>query len=233
MSDATPAIVFIVMLIAPCAIALLGDKKKSKDGDAAPVAEKPAAERSVAEKPKATPAIKPAPLTAKAPSASIPVFTPPPVVEVREPRVPRAYTQERDPYAQAARLYAQPESSFVQPYKQEPAVQAQPVAPSRQQADQDAAEALLAQAAAAKAHAAELAAAARAAQAKAYAATQLAREAALDAQEAHRAAAYERDVQAQITAQEHARTASGEAILPESHPSLDFPRSGSRGRRAA
>jgi len=243
MPDATPAIVFLLMLIAPCAIALLGDRGKSQEGSAAPAGAKT----------KATPEPK-LPITSmERPAHSVPMLTPPPAIEVREAFVstaytqpPRLYTQGPDPYAEAARLYGQPESLFVQPYakaQQRPREVAPPhsVAQSmvhtqsalslRQAAEQAETEALQAQAVAVKAHAAALAAAARAAQAKANAAAELANQAAREAEVAHRAADYERDMQAQITAQEQAHTVHGEHHLPESHPSLNFPRSG-RGRRA-
>jgi hypothetical protein len=210
MPNATPALVFVLMLIAPCAVALWGDRKKKAKRNAAaapkqraevrvPVAREPVVNRR---------------------SDSVPVFAPPAAVAsaARPPR-PRSYTQGPDPYELAASLYAQPASSFVETY-------VEPLS------ERDEAEALLAQAAAAKAKAAALAEAARAAQAKAHAAAEVANQTARAAAIAHKAAQTERDIQAQITAQEQARTASGEHVLPETHPSLDFPRSG-RPRRAA
>jgi hypothetical protein len=249
MSDATPAVVFVLMLIAPCAIALMGDRRKAKEA-VAPVDAKSKG------RPAAKTQANTARVSSRVSSGSVPVFTAPPeappaAVSMPYAQPPRLYTHGPDPYAQAARLYAQPasyaqpESSFVQPYLQQQRSQvrevasmppvvsyAQSAASLAHAAEQAETEALVAQAAAAKAHAAALAAAARAAQAKANQAAELAKQAAHEAEIAHRAADYERDVQAQITAQEHARTASGEHNLPASHPSLDFPRSG-RGRRAA
>ena len=110
----------------------------------------------------------------------------------------------------------------------------QPAVSLAQVGEKAEAEALVAQAAAAaaKAHAITLVAAARAAQAKANQAAELAKMAAREAEIAHRAADSERDMQAQLTAREQARTASREHSLPASHPSLNFPRSG-RGPRAA
>jgi hypothetical protein len=212
MLDSTPAVVFVLMLIAPCAIALWGDKKKKAKQHAE-------LEGRTARKAIATPK-----------SDSVPVFAspesaPPPVIPVARtqpsarPQTSRNYTQGRDPYELTARLYAQPASSFVETY-------------AESVSEQDPAEALLAQAAAAKARAVALAEAARAAQAKAQAAAEAADHAAHAAAVAHKAAQTERDLQAQITMQEQARTASGEHILPATHPSLDFPRSG-KPRRAA
>lgn len=254
MSDATPAVFFILMLIAPCAIALMGDRRKAKDSETPDLLEKADAQEAKVES-EARPETRVHANAAKVSSGSAPVFSAPPAVEaapapVAYPQSPRLYTQGPDPYAQAARLYGQPaksaqhESSFVQPSLQQQgsrvqdltAVQrlhkAQPAASPAQVAEKTEAEALVAQAAAAKAHAITLVAAARAAQAKANQAAELAKLAACEAEIAHRAADSERDMQAQLTAREQARTASGEHSLPASHPSLNFPRSG-RGRRAA
>jgi hypothetical protein len=205
MPDAMLAAAFVLMLIAPCAIAVSADRKKKakKNGDAG---RKPKERVSVA-----------------VDSGSVPVFTPPAVasaeaISALRARVSRSYTERPDPYEVAASLYAQPSSAYVETY---------PVMDGR-----DPAEVLLEQAAAAKAKAAALAEAARAAQAKAHAAAEAANRTARAAALAHKAAEAERDIQAQITAQEQARTASGEHVLPATHPSLDFPRSG-RPRRVA
>ena len=131
MLDSTPAVVFVLMLIAPCAIALWGDKKKKAKQHAE-------LEGRTARKAIATPK-----------SDSVPVFAspesaPPPVIPVARtqpsarPQTSRNYTQGRDPYELTARLYAQPASSFVETY-------------AESVSEQDPTEALLAQAAAAKA----------------------------------------------------------------------------------
>lgn len=227
MSNATPALVFVLMLIAPCAIALIGDRRKAKE--AVPGGTKPAEPDA---KSKAQPATSPAPM--KNPPHSVPVLTSSPAMEKASPaEIKRLQpsVERPSPYERAARFYAPSENS-IKPSLQEKGNAVPPPGPVSHDTEQAEAAALLAQVAAAKARAAALAEAARAAQAKAKQAAEIARQTARAAEEAHRAAEYERDIQAQITAQEQARIASGEHLLPESHPSLDFPRSG-RGRRAA
>jgi hypothetical protein len=208
MFDSTPAVVFVLMLIAPCAIALIGERKRAK-GTASKMRED----------------------AANVPATSVPAFTQPPRTNMVPASIAEAYPQQLDAHGQTEGHSLQRLRWVeVATESRTPIGSTDRHAPSPD--EQAEAEALLAQAAVAKAHAAALAAAARAAQAKAAQAAELAKLAALEAEIAHRAAKHERDVQAQITAEEHARRASGEHKLPETHPSLDFPRSG-RSRRAA
>jgi hypothetical protein len=177
MPDAALAIVFIVMIIAPCAIALLADERRDK----------------------------------KAANARPDAETRPLVV---------AQTASLSRQLPAQRPYRAPALSQA---RQQPEVTQPASAFTRQVIERAEAEALLARAAAAKAKAAELAEAARAAALKAQAAAEAVEATARGAAEAHAAASQEREAYARAAT--GTTSSSAEHKLPETHPSLDFPRS--------
>jgi len=185
MPDAALAVLFVIMLIAPCAIALTADERREKK--AAKATPHPDARPMAVADPRSAARQLPAKRPHRAPAAVLVSRLP------EEPQAPSEFTRQAIERAEA--------------------------------------EALLARAVAAKAKAAELADAARAAAVKAEAAAEAVEATARGAAEAHEAAEQAREAYARAAA--NTTTSSAEHRLPETHPSLDFPRSRQNHHHAA
>ena len=206
MPDAVLASVFVLMLVAPCAFAVSASRRREREFEAA-LAEPKRLEALV---------IEPA-LAADEKAA---------VVDVSAPAVAEAEIVVSAPVEFAEEAAEMEVEAVPVERRRVPRIQSRTATFLQKRAERAHSEALMAQVVAAKADAAALMALAKAAAAKADAAAELAAIAAREMEEAAYVAATVRD--------SYAKDAQGtgpKSPLPETHPSLDFPRS--RGRRAA